>query len=292
MKRLFSERHGSMKPRISHELDDPCRAALLGLVEARIDEEWFGFSFPFNCQDGRGNAGTDTEKLKRMLIGYGVIWPADWTHSMLVPTDEQVFDLLEFSYEKIAEPQAKGPHSYFAHSHYSYSQQEGRVKFAEEVNRLFERNGMAFELMLGEVTRLAPTGLQEALAQAVFKTGDKELDELLEDARRRFLNRDFKKRRESLEKLWDAWERLKTIEPGKDKRSQANSLLEKASDEPNFLSRLESEAKELSEIGNKFMIRHTETNTIPINTSNHVDYLFQRMFAMIHLLLRSSGRGG
>ena len=180
----------------------------------------------------------------------------------------------------------------WGHTHYSYNQEAGRTKFEGEVNRLFERNGLAFELKQGQVTRMAPTGLQEALAETVFHTGDKALNELLEDARHKFLNRDLKVRRESLEKLWDAWERLKTIEPGKDKKVQATALLAKASIETSFQERLKKEARELTDIGNKFMIRHTETDKVPISESAHIDYLFQRMFAIIRLLLKSSGRGG
>jgi len=40
------------------------------------------------------------------------------------------------------------------------------------------------------------------------------------------------------------------------------------------------------------LIRHTETTKTPITKSAHVDYLFHRMFSIIRLLLRSSGRGG
>jgi hypothetical protein len=40
------------------------------------------------------------------------------------------------------------------------------------------------------------------------------------------------------------------------------------------------------------MIRHTELGKPPITESAQVDYLFHRMFAMIRLLLKSSGRGG
>ena len=292
MKRLFTERHGGMKPRVSEELDEPCRKGLLGLVEARIDEEWFGSAFPFACQDGQGNAGTDSDKLNGKMAAYGVIRPDECHHAGHNPADGQVFDLIEFSYEHIAEPCAGSFHSYQGHTHYSYNQASGRIKFEEEVNRTFERNGMAFELKQGQVTRMAPTGLQEALAETVFHTGDKALDELLEDARRKLLNRDLKVRLESLEKLWDAWERLKTIEPGKDKRMKTIALLAKASIEPSFQERLKTEAKELTDIGNKFMIRHTETDKVPISESNHIDYLFHRMFAIIRLLLKSSGRGG
>lgn len=52
-------------------------------------------------------------------------------------------------------------------------------KFETEVNRIFERNGIAFELKLGEVTRVLTNSLQEALAAvAIFKTGDGKLDEM------------------------------------------------------------------------------------------------------------------
>jgi hypothetical protein len=143
---------------------------------------------------------------------------------------------------------------------------------------------MAYELVHGEVARIAPTGLQEALAQAVFKTGDNDLDRLLETAREKFLNKSLDVRKEALEKLW--------VEPGKDKKTQANALLDKVTTEPNLRARLETEAIELTEIGNKFMIRHTETTKTPITQSAHVDYLLHRMFSLIRLLLRSSGRGG
>jgi hypothetical protein len=126
------------------------------------------------------------------------------------------------------------------------------------------------------------------LAQSVFKTGDATLDELLEASRTKFLHRDLKVRKESLEKLWDAWERLKTIGPGKNKAEQAQGLLEKAVPEITFRARLEKEAKELTDIGNSFMIRHTETNKIPITDSSQVDYLFHRLFAMIRLLLHGN----
>ena len=118
------------------------------------------------------------------------------------------------------------------------------------------------------------------------------LDEMLEAARHKILNRSVDVRRESLEKLWDAWERLKTLEPGRDKSESAGRLLDKAAAEPTFRARLEEEARALTSIGNTFMIRHTETDKIPVADSAHIDYLFHRLFSMIRLLLKSSGRSG
>jgi hypothetical protein len=290
MQRLFTDRHGGMQPRVHESLDEACRNGLLSLADARISEQWFGLTFPENCPDGPVNAGTDIEKLKIRLDAYRVIWPQEWLQPDKIATDGQVFDLIEFSYEHIAEPKPFSYHDYWKHNHFRYDQERGCAVFEEEVNRLFERNGIAFEFRQGEVIRLMPTGLHEALSGVVFQTGDTVLDSFLEDARSRFLNRDLKIRKESVERLWDAWERLKTLESGKDKQAQAAALLKRACDEPNFRSRLETEARELTEIGNRFMIRHTETNKIQIEKSAHVDYLFQRMFALIRLLLQDTGR--
>ena len=117
---------------------------------------------------------------------------------------------------------------------------------------------MMFELVQGEVTRMPPTGLQEALAETVFKTGDADLDRLLETAREKFLNKSLDVRKEGVERLWDAWERLKTMEPGSDKKEMASAILDKAAGEPVLRQRLDIETREITWLGNNLMIRHTE----------------------------------
>ena len=291
MKRLFTERHGGGKPRILETLDEKARGGLWTLLSARVEEEWFGFSFPEKCGDGYAYPGTDMEKLRRTLDGYGLLWPSGDLDESNLPSDEQIFDLVEFAYEHIAEAKDPSFHSYMGHTHYSYDQEAGRAKFEQDVNRIFERNGIAFNLEHGEVGRIAPAVLHESLAKAVFKTGDSVLDNLLEVSRQKFLNRSLEVRREALEKLWDAWERLKTVEGGRDKKASVKALLDKAAAEPTFRQKLEEEAVALTEIGNKFMIRHTETDKVPIAGSAHVDYLFHRMFSLTLLLLKASGRG-
>lgn len=77
-----------------------------------------------------------------------------------------------------------------------------------------------------------------------------------------------------------------------DKKTSAKALLDKAATEPTFRETLEDEARELTRIGNDFTIRHSETDKVPLELSEHVDYLFHRLFALIRLLLRTTGRGG
>ena len=124
--------------------------------------------FPDKCGDGYAYAGTDFDKLRRTMEGYGLLWPRSYLDANLVSSDGQIFDVVEFAYEHIAEAKDPSYHSYMSHSHYSYDQEAGRAKFKQDVNRIFERNGIAFELKHGEVIRVTPTGLEEALPKPYF----------------------------------------------------------------------------------------------------------------------------
>jgi hypothetical protein len=139
----------------------------------------------------------------------------------------------------------------------------------------------AFELFRDEaVAEFPPSG---------FSTGDPGLDELLDTAITKYKLHDVREQKDALEKIWDAWERLKTLETG-DKKSGAKALLDKAASEPTFRSILEDESRILNNIGNGFRIRHHETGKIDLSDPHQVDYLFERMLSIIRLLLRKSGR--
>jgi hypothetical protein len=96
-------------------------------------------------------------------------------------------------------------------------------------------------------------------------------------------------RKDALDKLWDAWERLKTIEEGPKKES-SERLLEIAAEPGPFADLLQEEAKKLTAIGNSFQIRHTETDKEPLSESTHVDYLYARLLSLIHLLLTARNK--
>jgi len=199
-----------------------------------------------------------------------------------------ILDLVEFCHRHVSKPTQGTFHSYFKHHHLSFDRDAGQADFRARLNRLFARNGLAYELVAdGKVIRLAPVVLREDLQSALFQTGDGTLDAMLESARTKFLNPNSQVRREALEKLWDAWERIKTIEPGKDKSEQATAILDKAASEVNFRALLEREARELTKVGNDFLIRHSETNKTQIQPDTHVDYLFHRLFSLIWLLIKT-----
>lgn len=74
------------------------------------------------------------------------------------------------------------------HKHLEFNVEEDEEDFHEEINSIFARYGVAYQLNEdGHITRLLPEELQSPLRKAEFHTGDVELDSLLEDARRKFL---------------------------------------------------------------------------------------------------------
>lgn len=125
----------------------------------------------------------------------------------------------------------------------------------------------------------------------MFNTGDEELDRLLEYARLHFLSPKLDDRRDATEKLWDAFERMKTLEPGADKKAQADALLDRAAaPDSKMRSALGEEAKALTDIGNRLRIRHSEIEQEMIDRSEQLDWLFIRLFGFLRMLLVSSGR--
>jgi hypothetical protein len=217
-------------------------------------------------------------------------WPLSADHR---PPTLAILDLLQFCHRTVAKAIRLDLHSYYGHHHLEFDHDAGQAAFRADANRILARNGLVYELQAdGSIVRLAPEGLREALQDVVFRTGDGVLDTLLETARTKFLHPDVTVRHEALEKLWDAWERVKTLEPGKDKKESAGCLLDRVASEPMLRDVLEREAQELTRIGNTFMIRHTETGKVPVQTSEQVDFFFHRLFALLRFVLRATGRGG
>lgn len=123
----------------------------------------------------------------------------------------------------------------------------------------------------------------ELLFDRKTKTNDQELDLLINEAKDRFFVP--KDKQVALEKLWDAFERIKTYYDSNKKKS-SQKLVAKASN--GFDSKIiEEEFRLLTKIGNEFKIRHHETDKIEISNSKHIDYLFFRMLSLIDLCIKS-----
>ena len=294
----FSEREREARPRREETISTPVRRALLRLIEIRIGNGSFGWRFPAQCADGYGPYGTDERAFWDTAVAEVPDMPipdgcAEPTLQSAEDAETVVFlDLLEFSARAVARPIDQGYHGFSRHHHLDFDRDAGLADFVEDVNRLFRRNGIAFELSNeGDARRLVAPGLRDELREAQFNTGDAETDRLLDAARERILLPGEGDRRDALEKLWDAFERIKTLEPGASKKVQADRLLDRTAELPRLRELLGEEAKALTEIGNGLRIRHSETTQEPVQTLEQIDYLFHRMFSFVRLVLRATDRG-
>ncbi len=293
MTRYFTDREYGERPRTIDVIDERLWGGLHSLIDTRLGDGSFGYRFPEQCPDGYGPSGCDSQAFARMLRAEVpfVEWPV--SHSEL-PETPAILDLLEFCATAVGQPIEGSYHSFFGHHHLSWDREAGLTRLVGDANLLFARNGVAYELTAeGRARRLLPQPLADALSWTQFTTGDAETDRLLEIARRRIALPKSENRVDALEKLWDAFERLKTLEPGADKRAQADALLDRAAAPgSNFRRVLADEAAALTKIGNGFRIRHSETTQEPLTSLDQVDYLFGRMFSFIRMVLRATGRGG
>lgn len=86
------------------------------------------------------------------------------------------------------------------------------------------------------------------------------------------------------EKVWDAFERIKTYYQQCNKKKSAEQLLDAISKgDADYKSILNKEFDVLTHIGNEFRIRHHETNKKDIYCFEHYDYLFFRCLSILKL---------
>lgn len=284
--RYFSDRERGVGARVVEEVDANAWGGIIVLIRRLIENGAFGIDFPEQCPDNRGPIGTDEDALELAIRAEvpGINCPLD---ADLVPDTLAVMDLVEFCHDHVADPIQRDHHSFFGHYHLRFDRERGQQEFRENVERLFSRNRLAFELKKsGSISRLAGPICHETLISEEFNTGDQKLNSLLEFARSKFLDVEPMVRREGIEKLWDAWERVKTLEEGT-KKASIRTLLDRAAAEPRFRELLDAEARALTDVGNQFHIRHSEVGQTEIESDHQVDYLFLRLFVLIRLILRT-----
>lgn len=296
----FSDRALGPKLRDEQDITPKVWRGIVGATELLIKKGAFGMDFP-ETSCGHGDLTTGTDRNAFLLAVQVEIPDIDFSLQTVNTTDDEtlefqvrpyapptpaVLDLLEFCHRHIAQPNQGSSRCWDGYFHLDYGREAGQDSFRSQMNSVFARNGLGYELrQSGLVERLAPPVLRESLRSAVFQTGETGLNDRLEKARSKFLSHEPETRRESLDELWGAWERLKSLDDPANKKLSITTLLDKVASESSFRATLETEAKELTRIGNNFQIRHTELGKPAILDSAHVDYLFHRLFAIILLIL-------
>lgn len=299
----FSDRELGPKARTNEEITPEVWAGIVALVKSLINSGAFGASYPEKCSDGQAICGCDEDSLGAAVRTRipGLKWPLETTSTQgdgyfseqapYAPPALLTMDFIEFVRLSIGKPKSVFHHSYARHDHLTFDEAAGRTAYDIEINTIFARNGLAYELRPeGQIHRTMPLVVGDSLRRPTMPTGDPKLDLLLEEARAKFSDVNPVIRREALERLCDAFERLKTL-AGTDKQQSITKILDQTASEQNFRQLLEEESKKLSAIANQYFLRHHELSQTPVSDVAHVDYLFHRFFAMIQLLVRKNAPG-
>lgn len=281
----FSDREIGPVPQVHDELPDAAWGGIVALYRRAVEAEAFGFAFPEQCPDGGAVAGADRSSLNLTL---GAEIPS--LEVPLTPGSNPgaivAMDLAEFVWRNIAEPTQGDYHSFFRHHHLYFDQPAGRARWRDDVNRVLQRSGVALELGAdGLAVRVGPPSARLVLDQELPSTGDAVLDDKLAAAARKYRDPDASTRRESLEPLWDALERIKTVlDP--DKKAGIAALVELMAGSPPEAEFLDAEFAALTKLGNTHHIRHYETDKHPVGDTL-VDYLFVRAYALLDSAVRA-----
>ncbi|MBU5306875.1 hypothetical protein KQI18_03660 [Clostridioides mangenotii] len=149
--------------------------------------------------------------------------------------------------------------------------------FESEVNAMFKLNNINLKLSHGKVEN---TFTRQIINSTLAQIQEAGLKELLQEAANYY---DKGNINIAVEKLWDAFERLKTYySPNLDKKKSVNKIISNMSgSQEHYKELFEKEFSELTSIGNNFRIRHHETTKINIEDNRHYDYFYRRCISLI-----------
>jgi hypothetical protein len=161
--------------------------------------------------------------------------------------------------------------------------------FEPQINAILKLNEIPFQLSKGKLMNTFDTQINKNSLVSVQEVG---LKELLQKASKYY---DENNLQIAVEKLWDAFERLKTYYCSStvDKKKSVNKIImDMGNNQQPFLELFEKEFHELTILGNNFRIRHHETTKTDIQDKRHYEYFYKRCLSLISTAIQYlDGRG-
>ena len=296
----YTERHGMRTPIerteiITYEM----YSLLFDCCERYFDN--IAWKYPEECPDGNGCCGIDITKLSNNLKyeipalfqnESGVIdKPRKNPYGIDDRYDQYgLLDFIEFMFATVRDISYHFWHGYYCHYDLYFENTRGVAsQFKNNINRIFGKTGLLYSLSdFGMVERVSENGiLSKEVENAVAQVPEKGLKELLQEAILLFKTPGPQARRDSVEKIWDALERLKTYYTTMDKKASALKIVnDMAGGQTGFVALFNDEFMALTKIGNNYRIRHHETDKIDITDFRHYAYFFNRCLSLIALAIQ------
>lgn len=301
----YTERHGMRRPVAkTYDISIEKYALLLHCCEKYYNN--LAWKYPAQCPDGNGCCGIDFEQL-RLDLRYEIpTLYRDYSDNIAVPTvhhnvfdsdDEEseydqyaLLDLIEFFAENLRDVVVGSFHSYFGHYHLTCQNSRNVcVQFRDEINSIFQKTGLLYELNTDlQVERIVENSpLTPAVESAIAAVKEAGARELLQEAILLHRSPNPADIRNAVEKLWDAYERLKTYYTTMNKAKSAEKIVnDMAAGQAPYVTLFDTEFRALTKIGNDFRIRHHETDKVEITDVRYYDYFFNRCLSLIALAIQ------
>jgi hypothetical protein len=155
---FFSEREGEVRPRTYEEITDGAWRGIVALVNRRFEDGSLASEFPEYCEENPSIISASRNDIYNLLTSL-VPELGGWPNAYSMPETAVALDLIDFVAQRVAEPVRydSSYHKFFDHYHLRFDEEAGREKFRSEVNQVFARNGIAFEIGPdNKVRRLGP----------------------------------------------------------------------------------------------------------------------------------------
>ena len=301
----FTERNGIRKTVMkTYDISDEIYGILYDCCKKYFDN--IAYKFPEKCHDSGSCCGLDFNSFNNFMkyeipdlykrLGSLAKPNTDGIDFDLFETNpydtHSILDLIEFMYENILDIKDSKWHQYFKHNDLIFTEdtKKDKQEFRNTINQILLKTGLLYKLSNdGKIERIVEN---EVLTQEIYddiqKIKEYGLKELLNEAITKHKSHLLQDNKDAVEKIWDAFERLKTYYKDLDKKCSANNIIVNITqnEHDKFKVVIEDEFKALRVIGNDFRIRHHETNKVEINDINSYDYFFNRCLSLISLAIK------
>lgn len=296
----YTERHGMRAPiENTYTITLDMYAMLFDCCEKYHNN--IAWKYPEMCGDGYECCGLDWVKFNTALKfevpslyrdSRGIIGKpsVNWDGETMEYDQFALLDYIEFIAQNCKDIEVVGFHRYYGHYHLKLGETRWIFDtFQAEINNIFAKTGLLYKLtddkIIERIVENSP--LTPNVEKNISQVKEKGVKELLQDAILLYKTPDPRARQDSVEKIWDALERLKSYYTTIDKKTSASKIVnDMANNQTEFSAIFDEEFKALTKIGNGFRIRHHETNKIDITDARHYDYFFNRCLSLISLAIQ------
>lgn len=259
------------------------------------------WKYPEECEDGYVCCGLDWTKfntalnfeipsLYRNSNGYIGKPSKNWYRDSEEYDQYALLDYIEFIVQNCKDVEVGNFHSYFGHYHLKFKQTRWVYSvFKSEINDIFTKMGLLYKLtddkIIERIVENSP--LTPDIEASISQVQEQGVRELLQEALVLYKQPYQGSRRNAVEKIWDALERLKTYYTSMDKKDSASQIVNDiAGGQASFVELFDEKFKALTKIGNNYRIRHHETDKIDITDDRHFDYFFNRCLSLVALAIQ------